>query len=247
MIKSVWVGGAMAALSLAAPALAEPTSVVVHVISQDAKFVGDSMGGARVTLRDARTGKVLARGVTTGGTGNTDLIMKSAGRSPQRATLDAAAFKVELDISQPTLITLEAQGPIARPASTITATAQRWVMPGEAVSNGDGWTIELPGLAISPDVKTQGQTVLVSAKVEPMCGCPITPGGLWDSADYRVTASLWNKKRKISGWDMAFAKAPGGFAGQSAATAPGRYRLIIHALNVKTGNVGVVEVPVSIR
>ena len=246
MMKSVLAGGVMVGLCSVSPAFAEPTELVVHVISQDAKFVGDSMGGARVTLRDAKIGKVLARGLTKGSTGNTNLIMKSTGRSPQRATLDAAAFKAVLDLSQPTLITLEVDGPVSRPASTIKVSAQRWVMPGEAVSNGDGWTIELPGLAITPDVKTDGQMVLVSAKVEPMCGCPITPGGLWDSADYRVTASLWTKKRKVSDWDMAFATAPGGFRGQSEA-APGRYRLVIHALNKKTGNSGVVAVPVRLR
>lgn len=245
-MKSVLIGGVMAGLCCVSPAFAEPTEIVVHVISQDAKFVGDSMGGARVTLRDAKTGKLLARGLTKGGTGNTDLIMKSTGRSPQRATPDAAAFKAVLDLSQPTLITLEVDGPVSRPASTIKVSAQRWVMPGEAVSNGDGWTIELPGLAITHDVKTDGRMVLVSAKVEPMCGCPIMPGGLWDSADFRVTASLWTKKRKVSDWDMAFATAPGGFRGQSGA-APGRYRLVIHALNKKTGNSGVVAVPVRLR
>ena len=63
-------------LAISAPAYAEPTPVTVRVISQDAKFVGDGMGGARVTLRDARTGRVMANGVTKGGTGDTDQIMK---------------------------------------------------------------------------------------------------------------------------------------------------------------------------
>lgn len=230
------------------PAVAEPTEIMVRVISQDAKFVGDSMGGARVTLKDARSGRILARGVTTGGTGSTDLIMKSTGRSPLRATQDAAGFKVALDIVEPTLVTLEVEGPVARPQSTIKASAQRWVMPGEAFTDGEGWTIELPGLAITPDVRTEAGFVLVSAKVEPMCGCPITPGGLWNSADYRVTAALWLKKRKVSAWDLAFATAPGGFKGRSSAASPrGTYRLIIHALNTKTGNSGAVEVPVRLK
>ncbi len=44
-----------------APATAEPTSVTVHAISQDAKFIGDSMGGVEVVLRNAKTGKQLAK------------------------------------------------------------------------------------------------------------------------------------------------------------------------------------------
>ena len=62
-------------LAIASSAAAEPTQIVVRVISQDGKFVGDHTGGASVTLRDAKTGKVLALGSTKGGTGNTDRIM----------------------------------------------------------------------------------------------------------------------------------------------------------------------------
>jgi hypothetical protein len=90
-------------LAISAPAYAEPTPVTVRVISQDAKFVGDGMGGARVTLRDARTGRVMANGVTKGGTGDTDQIMKSIGRSPLRASAEAAAFFATLEIERPTL------------------------------------------------------------------------------------------------------------------------------------------------
>ena len=71
-----------AVLLFAAPAIAEPTPVTVRVISQDAKFVGDSTGGAQVILRDAESGHILAEGITAGGTGNTDQIMQSTGRSP---------------------------------------------------------------------------------------------------------------------------------------------------------------------
>lgn len=49
-------------LAISAPAYAEPTPVTVRVISQDAKFVGDGMGGARVTLREAREGHRTADG-----------------------------------------------------------------------------------------------------------------------------------------------------------------------------------------
>jgi hypothetical protein len=42
--------------------LAEPTVITIRVISKDAKFIGTSMGGMRITLRDAHTGAVLATG-----------------------------------------------------------------------------------------------------------------------------------------------------------------------------------------
>ena len=37
--------------------MAEPTDITVRVLSKDAKFVGTSMGGVRITLRDAETGE----------------------------------------------------------------------------------------------------------------------------------------------------------------------------------------------
>lgn len=238
------------ALIAAAPALAEPTSVTVHVISQDAKFIGDSMGGAQVVLRDVKSGKILSKGTTKGGTGDTARIMQSNGRSPQRATPDAAAFVTQIDIAKPTLVDLEVIGPNARPDSTIRVVSQRWIMPGIPVTVGDGWVVELPGLAISPtakfaDASTENglRTVAVTAKVELMCGCPITPGGLWDAKDYRVEVSTWQRGKQVAVAPLHFVAAPGGFAGQIAAPTKGRYVLFVSAQNLVTGNSGVTELP----
>ncbi|NLR72185.1 hypothetical protein HGI47_15020, partial [Novosphingobium sp. ERN07] len=212
-LRYLLAGLASTSFGTAAPAIAEPTQVTVRVISRDAKFVGDGTGGARVTLREAASGRVLASGTTTGGTGSTDLIMNSAGRSPLRANTEAAAFNAILDIESPTLVVLEAEGPLGRPGSRIKVAAQRWMMPGVPVTAGDGWVVELPGLAITPAVSRENGKIRVTAKVEPMCGCPITAGGMWDAADYRVTASLWKGHRRQSQTDLVFARAPGGYEG----------------------------------
>ena len=67
-------------------AVAEPTDITVRVLAKDSKFVGTSMGGMRIILRDAHTGEVLATGVTKGGTGNTELLMhENRGRRAQLA------------------------------------------------------------------------------------------------------------------------------------------------------------------
>ena len=50
--------------AFSAAAHAEATDIVVRVLSKDAKFIGTSMGGMRVTLRDAHTGEILATGLT---------------------------------------------------------------------------------------------------------------------------------------------------------------------------------------
>ena len=57
-------------------ALAAETRLVVRARARDGKFVGTSMGGVRVVLRDAQSGQVLASGVTSGSTGNTQTLMK---------------------------------------------------------------------------------------------------------------------------------------------------------------------------
>ena len=61
----------------ALPAQAELTGITVRVRSKDAKFVGSSMGGALVTIRNADTGELLTKGVTVGTTGDTERLMSA--------------------------------------------------------------------------------------------------------------------------------------------------------------------------
>jgi hypothetical protein len=52
----------VAVVSAALTARAEPTQLEVRVISKGAKFVGTSMGGVLITIRNADTGELLAEG-----------------------------------------------------------------------------------------------------------------------------------------------------------------------------------------
>lgn len=232
-------------LALCVPALAEPTPVTVRVIARDAKFIGESMGGVRVTLREAASGRELAQGLTEGSTGDTQKIMHATGRNPVRSGEGVAAFTARLDIERPTLVELEAEGPLGFPQSVLKVTQQRWVLPGEGVTQGEGWTVELPGLVISPQARVADGKARVSAKVELMCGCPITPGGLWDSADYAVKATLWREGRQLAAAPLAFAAAPGGYEGEIALPGRGSYRLGLFALNIRTGNSGYTELTIE--
>lgn len=173
-------------------------------------------------LRDAESGHILAEGITAGGTGNTDRIMQSTGRSPLRATDDAVAFPATLDLVRPTLVELEVKGALGRPGSAVKVTAQRWMMPGVPMTTGDGWSIELPGLAATPTASIEPEGLQITAKVEPMCGCPLTPGGLWNAADYEVEASLWQDGHQVRKAGLAFATAPGGFTGTLPLPTSGR-------------------------
>jgi hypothetical protein len=236
---------ALALIGIGTPVLAAPTEVTVRVIARDAKFIGQSMGSARVTLRNAKSGKILAQGLTQGSTGETDRIMKASGRSPIRSSEGVAAFAASIDIDRPTLVVLEAEGPLGHPGSALKTSQQRWILPGKPVTQGEGWTIELPGLVITPQVKVAAGKAAISAKIELMCGCPITPGGQWDAAEYQVQATLWQAGKQIAASDLAFMTSPGGYAGEIALPSKRRYTLGLYALNTRTGNSGYIEVPVQ--
>lgn len=241
--------GIAACLALAAGAAsAEPTRVTVRAHSLDAKFIGDQMGGVAVTLRDARTGKVLARGVTQGGTGDTQRIMKTPQVRGQAITDAATAgFEAVLDIDRPTLVEAEGIGPAGKPASAVRVTSQMWVLPGRHLAS-DGWVLTFPGLVIEPEVAgLRADGAMLKAKVSLMCGCPIEPGGLWAAENYTVTAELLQGGRTVSLTPLAYGGTPSQFAVRLPAAKPGRYRLRLTATDRTTPNAGVWEAPVRLR
>jgi len=233
---------------VAGPALAQPTHVMVRARSLDAKFIGDHTGGVRVVLRDARTGKVLAQGLTRGGTGDTARIMKTPlVRGAPLADAATAGFDAVIDIDRPTLVRAEAKGPMGRPASAVEVTSTLWVIPGRDVT-GDGWVLSFPGLVVEPArTRVDGPGLRIDAKVSPMCGCPIEPAGLWDAGDYTVEAFVLKGDKVVSRTALAYAGTTGEFTGVAPATGPGRYRLRVVASDAKTPNAGVWEGPLAAR
>jgi hypothetical protein len=143
---------ALASLALAlaaAPSFAEETRVSVHVLSRDAKLIGSSMGGARVTIRVADTGELLAEGVTRGSTGDTQkLVVEPVRRGVPVSTPDAGRFDAVLDLDVPTLVEVRAHGPLAQLQSAVSATKTLWLLPGKHMDVGDGVLLELSGFAV---------------------------------------------------------------------------------------------------
>ncbi|WP_339614359.1 hypothetical protein [uncultured Parvibaculum sp.] len=242
VVLTVVLGGATLAQ-------AEPTDITIRVLSKDAKFIGTSMGGMRVTLSDAETGEVLAQGLTEGGTGNTKLLMHdSGGRRAPMADDSAAKFAATLDLDTPRLIRAEAYGPLGHPASAHEVTATQWVVPGRDLTGGDGWVLELPGFVVelqSPQTpivaSSSGKSIALKAKVTMMCGCPITPGGLWDADGYEVTGLLYKDGKKVDSAALSYAGETSLFAGDMATPRPGRYELVVYAYDPANGNTGVAK------
>lgn len=236
------LGAALAAGS--APAAAEETPVTVHVLSEGAKFVGDTMGGVRITLKDTATGEVLATGRTRGGTGDTGRIMSEQPRNAALSTPDAARFEAVLDLGAPTRVTLVAHGPLAQPQAANTVTETRIVLPGRGIEGGDGWLVEMPGLVVdvlsppAPATAADGD-VSLTANVALMCGCPIAPGTPWPAEGFDVAATVTRDGKAVRTVPLDWAGEPSRFAADLSLQTPGTYRIAVHAADANTGNAGV--------
>ena len=232
---------ALAASAAASPAFAQPTHVMVRARSLDAKFIGAHTGGVELVFSNSRTGAVLARGLITGGTGDTPRIMQT----PQTRGVDlsdatTAGFDAVLDLSEPTLVKVEARGPMGRPASAISVSSMMWILPGHDVT-GDGWVLTFPGLAIEPTAAKSPAGLSVSANVTMMCGCPISPGGVWDAARFTVEAQLLDKGATIARMPLSYGGKASLFNGEFTGVKPGHYVLRIIAAEAGAPNTGVVE------
>ncbi len=228
-------------------AAAEPTEVVVRVLSRDAKFIGSSMGGARVNIRDVHTDELLASGLTVGSTGTTKTIMhRDGGRRARLTDNDAALFRTTLDLSRPRLLEVEALGPMTQGQASNRVSATQWVVPGKHLSGGDGWILEMPGFAVdilSPPAhqRLQGARtdVKIIANVVMMCGCPIEPDGLWDANRYEVTALVERDGVELGSFPLTFAGQTSLFALDLPLTSAGLYKVTVYAYDSENGNTGV--------
>ena len=239
-VKALIVTTAMLACST--PGWAEPTHITVHVLAKGAKFVGTSMGGVEITIRDADTGELLAKGVALGGTGDTKRIM--GGERPL-ATPDAAKFDATIDITEPRRIEVTAYGPLARRNTANTVSSVQWVIPGKDITGGDGWLLEMPGFFVDIQepvmhvmLKGAPQTIPLKANVRMMCGCPIEPGGLWDANQFEVSALVERNGEAAGTAKLSYAGTTSAFAGTLTVDKPGTYVATIYAYDPKSGNTG---------
>lgn len=248
--------GAALLMAVAGSVVAEDTDITVRVLSKDAKFIGTSMGGMRVMLRDARSGELLSEGVTAGGTGDTGKIMhEDGGRRINMADDSAASYDTTLDLEQPRLIEAQVYGPLGQPQAAHRASATQWVIPGGDLSVGDGWVIELPGFVVNilEPAAAQGWSsadsdgVKVTANVMMMCGCPITPGGLWDANRYEVGMTVTRDGETVAEQPMSYAGKASHFEGDIPVDEAGVYNVTVHAYDPHNGNTGVDRTTLKVR
>lgn len=132
---------------MTAPAI--PTRITVRAVSRDAKVIGDGVGGARITIRDAATGNVLASGVQRGGSGETTRIMQEPRTrgAVVYGTENAASFRATLDLGGPTRVEIIAEGPLQYPQAMQRVSTTMLLLPGQHIE-GEGILLEIPGYVV---------------------------------------------------------------------------------------------------
>lgn len=224
------------------------TQVIVRVKAKDAKFVGSSVGGAYVIIRNSLTGEILSQGKTEGSTGNTSLIMST----PQERGINisdenTSKFLANLDIDEPIFVRIEAYSPLNKKQAQALISTELWVIPGKHIL-GDGVVLEVSGFivdilkpqthqGISLETLEEG-TVIIQANIVMMCGCTITKGGLWDSEKIEVKAIINLNGEYLEEVELSLISA-NLFEGKLNGTQKGLYEIILYAYSETTGNTGV--------
>ncbi|MFN4763048.1 hypothetical protein ACKGJN_08005 [Gillisia sp. Q332] len=219
---------------------AQETSIMIRVKAKDAKFIGSSMGGSKVIVKEHLSGKILAEGYTSGSTGNTDRIMNNPiSRNTQLSDEQTAGFMAKLLIEKPVFVTVSAYAPID---NSVKSETQLWLIPGKDIT-GDGLILEIPGFKI--DVLTpqlhesigEKSEIEIRANIIMMCGCPLTSGGLWNADEYEVEALIFKDGKPLNPIPMQITDKQSTFLGKGDFS-PGNYEVNVYSYDPKTGNTG---------
>lgn len=228
---------------------AAETPISVSVLSNDAKFIGTSMGGALIVIRDVLTGEILVQGKTRGTTGDTKLLMaESRERGAVLRSTESARFDAVLELREPRRVEVSAHGPLAQTQSAVTVTQQRILLPGKDYSAGNGILLSMPGMSVdilkpaAHSVASQDQAgdLLVQANVVKMCGCPLREAGPWPADRYEVEARINHEENdSVSIVPLAFTGTSSLFEARLELSQPGSYEIVVTAFDPKTMDSGV--------
>ncbi len=256
-IRTLIAASAFSALILASPIFAQTggteTKVMIRAVARDAKVIGTHVGGAKITVKDAATGQILAQGMQQGGTGDTDVIMKkphTRGMALYNGG-DASGFLAVLHLDKPTVVEISAEGPLGNSQATQRSSKTMLLVPGEDVL-GDGVLLEIHGFIVTPlaplaDAKLKaGSPFEVRATVTMACGCPTEPDGLWDANRIRVVARLLRDGKVQSEIPMTYAGVQNTFHVDVPVTAAGPVELQVLALDPASANFGMTRESIAI-
>ncbi len=149
---------------------------------------------------------------------------------------------LKLDLEEPVFVTVEAHAPYNKKQARVMSSTQLWLLPGKDIT-GEGLILEVPGFVVdilSPQTHeriSEESTITIKANVVMMCGCPVTPGGIWDAEKYEVKAILSREGTKVSELELKAGDKPSTFTAETTLE-KGLYELLIYAFDPVSGNTG---------
>ncbi|ADY72679.1 hypothetical protein Dester_0019 [Desulfurobacterium thermolithotrophum DSM 11699] len=220
------------------------TEITVRAKAHDAKFIGSAIGGIKVIVKDAYSGKVLDEGFIEGGTGNTKKLMKEClKRGEELSDEKTAKFVAKVDIDRPKKVEIDLIGPLSAGLGALKLSKELWVIPGHDIK-GDGVVFEFYGLVVYPVSPAPhqffkvGEKVKVKARIDMMCGCPIKKNGIWNADDFKVRAIIEKDGKFYKEIPLYFTGKTSTFEGEFIPAEKGSYRITIFATD-RRNNTGV--------
>jgi hypothetical protein len=232
----------------------EKTTIEVRVIAAGGKFLGNDIGGAEVTVRDAVSGELVASGRVRGDSGVTAEIMGSRPWGTPVPVAQSSVFAFSVDLDQPRLLDVAVYGPLGSLQSARRATVQQWVAPGMDLCGEQGPQVVISGQLVEivePATHTQLSApgpVTIRANVGMMCGCPLSesqPGApaTWPQGDFTVTALVYEladgPPRQVDTVHLPYAGTPSQFQASWTMPSAGYYEIMVVARQNATSNTGV--------
>ncbi len=239
------------------------TKIRVRVQAKGGKFLGDDIGGALVTLRDGQTGEILASGVTSGDSGTLAgdyspaaslATIVTPGRKPVVhwlvASKTTSRFDASLALERPTLLEVSAFGAVGGLQAAHRVTSAQWVVPGQDLTEGPGFVVEIPGLLLQVleppthlGLVSVPTAVPLVANVTMVCGCPIDTDEPWVPEDFEVFADIRRAgSKRRTRVHLTFAGQTSRFIGSHEVREAGYYEATFTAIQKSTGNTGTGQV-----
>ena len=224
---------------------AQDTDFFIRVKANDGSFIGTSMGGARIIIRDKMTGDILMDGITRGGAGDAAKIMAAA-RGEKIVDDGTAGIQFSLDIFEPVPVTITATGPLAQPQNMSTVTEDFILVPGKDYTAGNGIVLELAGLMVDITGPVIGSTsendiekiVPLTAKISTLAGDQPDTAGHWPADRFEVEATIYKDAQFVISFPLKHLETPGDFLAHMKFPAAGTYRIVLTAFDRMTKQAG---------
>ena len=228
----------------------KPTKILVRVVAHGSMVLGKDMGGARVTITDVASGKILASGLQQGDAGDQNQIMRTPRLmgEPLYSSRASAAFTTTLELTHSMLVDIAAEGPLAYPASSQRTSTTVWLVPGQDMTN-DGIVLDLYGYIVQIEHPKSGEPliakddVILRASVRTLSGALVRPHGDWDSRKVHIYGEVLIGTRVLERLQMFYSGDSAGFEAPffvpPLKDAPDGITLRIVAADPASGNFGV--------